>query len=79
MCKLGRGNAMDGSRLVRWLGFPATLIFGDTLVLDRWLWLRKRLPAATSGERLLDPILRRFLGCRDFSICLVAYQPRFST
>jgi len=45
---------MDGSRLVRWLGFPATLILGDTLVLDRWLWLRERLPMARSGERLLD-------------------------
>jgi SAM-dependent methyltransferase len=41
------------SFLVKRLGFPATLIHGDTLVLDRWLWLRKRLPIA-QGERLLD-------------------------
>ena len=35
--------------------FPATLIHGDTLVLDRWLWLRKHLPAIPSGsKRLLD-------------------------
>ena len=31
--------------------FPA-LIFGDTLVLDRWLWLRKHLPR-TEGEAVL--------------------------
>lgn len=30
--------------LVRLLGFSATVLHGDTLVLDRWLWLRKRLP-----------------------------------
>lgn len=45
---------MDGSRLVRLLGFPPTLIFGNPAVLDRWLWLRSRLPVARSGERLLD-------------------------
>ena len=28
--------------------FPA-LIFGDTLVLDRWLWLRKHLPRTEGG------------------------------
>jgi 2-polyprenyl-3-methyl-5-hydroxy-6-metoxy-1,4-benzoquinol methylase len=30
--------------LVRVLGWPATLIHGDTLVLDRWRWARPRLP-----------------------------------
>jgi len=29
--------------LVRVLGFPATLIHGDTLVWDRWRWLKTRL------------------------------------
>jgi 2-polyprenyl-3-methyl-5-hydroxy-6-metoxy-1,4-benzoquinol methylase len=43
------------SGLVRILGFPATLIHGDTLVLDRWLWLRKRLIAVQPESRnLLD-------------------------
>ncbi|MGC1782518.1 MAG: methyltransferase domain-containing protein [Acidobacteriaceae bacterium] len=43
------------SALVRILGFPATLIHGDTLVLDRWLWLRKRLVAVQPESRnLLD-------------------------
>jgi 2-polyprenyl-3-methyl-5-hydroxy-6-metoxy-1,4-benzoquinol methylase len=43
------------SLLVRIFGFPATLIHGDTLVLDRWLWLRNRLPNVSKGEkRLLD-------------------------
>jgi len=42
------------SLLVRILGFPATLIHSDTLVLDRWLWLRSRLPVTGNDERLLD-------------------------
>lgn len=42
------------STLVKIFGFPATLIHGDPLVLDRWLWLKKRLPAASNGERLID-------------------------
>lgn len=45
---------MDKSLLVRLLGFPATLIHGDTLVLDRWLWLRQRLPETNNGEKLID-------------------------
>lgn len=41
--------------LVRALGFPATLIHGDTLVLDRWLWLRKHLPTVpVASKRVLD-------------------------
>ncbi len=31
-----------------------TLIHGDTLVLDRWFWLKSRLPKANNGERLID-------------------------
>ena len=42
------------SALVRLIGFPATLIHGDTLVLDRWLWLKKRLPKPAKGKKLLD-------------------------
>ena len=38
--------------LVRIVGFPATLIHGDTLVWDRWRWLKPRLRA--HGGRLLD-------------------------
>ena len=33
--------------------FPA-LMFGDTLVLDRWLWLRKHLPNAGGQSVLVD-------------------------
>ena len=29
--------------LVKILGFPATLIHGDTLVWDRWRWVKPRL------------------------------------
>lgn len=43
------------SFLVRLFGFPATLIHGDTLVLDRWHWLKKQLPAVLMGSKhLLD-------------------------
>ncbi|MGO8868541.1 MAG: class I SAM-dependent methyltransferase [Alphaproteobacteria bacterium] len=45
---------MDRSYLVRLIGFPATLIHGDLLLLDRWLWLRKRLPITRNNERLID-------------------------
>lgn len=45
---------LDKSTLVRCFGFPATLIHGDTLVYDRWQWLRERLPRAEHGERLID-------------------------
>lgn len=43
------------SLLVKVFGFPATLVHGDTLVLDRWRWLKERLPAVAPGsKRLLD-------------------------
>ena len=43
------------SQLVKLLGFQATLIHGDTLVLDRWLWLRRQLkPARHASQRSLD-------------------------
>jgi 2-polyprenyl-3-methyl-5-hydroxy-6-metoxy-1,4-benzoquinol methylase len=45
---------MNKSILVRLFGFPATLIHGDTLVLDRWLWLKSRLPVTANGETLID-------------------------
>lgn len=46
---------MNKSLLVQLFGFPATLIHGDTLVLDRWLWLCQHLPVVTPGSRrLLD-------------------------
>jgi SAM-dependent methyltransferase len=34
--------------------FPATLILRDTLVLDRWRWLARRLPRTKGPARLLD-------------------------
>lgn len=45
---------MDKSLLVRVFGFQATLIHGDTLVLDRWRWLKRRLPITANGEKLID-------------------------
>ena len=45
---------MDKSLLVRLFGFPRTSIHGDTLVLDRWRWLKHRLPQTANGEKLLD-------------------------
>jgi SAM-dependent methyltransferase len=45
---------LDKSFLVRFFGFPATLIHGDLTVLDRWRWLRRYLPVTSNGEKLLD-------------------------
>ena len=45
---------MDKSFLVRIFGFPATLVHNDTLVLDRWFWLSKRLPKTETKEKLVD-------------------------
>jgi len=45
---------MNKSILTSMVGFPATLIHWDTLVLDRWLWLRMRLPLTSNGEELID-------------------------
>jgi SAM-dependent methyltransferase len=44
----------NASPLVAILGFPATLLHGTTPVLDRWLWLARRLPKTRQGQRLLD-------------------------
>jgi SAM-dependent methyltransferase len=57
---------MDRSLLVRLLGFPANLIHHDLLVLDRWLWLRRRLPRTRNGERLID------IGCGTGSFTIGA-------
>lgn len=45
---------MDTSLLVKLFGFNATLIHGDPLVLDRWLWLSDRIPATRNGDTLID-------------------------
>jgi len=45
---------MDKSLLVKTLGFPAPMFHGDTLMIDRWLWLKKRLPLTSNDETLLD-------------------------
>jgi SAM-dependent methyltransferase len=43
------------SALVRMFGFPATLVHGDTLVVDRWRWLKPKLPPVSGApKRLLD-------------------------
>lgn len=45
---------MYKSLLTKIIGFPATLIHGDTLVLDRWRWLKARLPITRNEEKLID-------------------------
>lgn len=45
---------MDKSLLVRIVGFPATLIHGDPLIVDRWLWLKKRLSRTLNEYKLID-------------------------
>ena len=45
---------MSESLLYRTFGRVALLIHGDTLVLDRWKWLKERLPRTRNAEKLLD-------------------------
>jgi SAM-dependent methyltransferase len=45
---------MDKNLLVKIIGFPATLIHGDTCVLDRWRWLKERLPETKEPIKLID-------------------------
>ena len=45
---------MSKSLLYRIFGSDALLIHGDTLVLDRWKWLKERLPRTRNAEELLD-------------------------
>lgn len=60
------------SGLVRLFGWPMPLFHADTTVLDRWLWLRKRLPRNDRSKLLID------IGCGSgaFSIgaALRGYQ-----
>lgn len=42
------------SYLVNLFGWPIPLFHGDTAVLDRWLWLRRRLPKDNGSQRLID-------------------------
>jgi len=54
---------IDESLLVRVFGFKATLFHHDTTVLDRWLWLKKKLPITKDKETLID------MGCGTGSYC----------
>src|SRR5947209_3905387 len=45
---------MNKSLLVKIFGFPATLIHGDTLVVDRWNWMKERLKPVSKPLEVLD-------------------------
>lgn len=47
-------NLAKRHRLVKLLGFRATLVHGDTTTRDRWKWLLPRLPKTQNSESLLD-------------------------
>jgi len=57
---------MDKSLLVKIFGHKATLIHDDTTVLDRWLWLKSRLPETKNQEKLID------IGCGNGSFTIGA-------
>ncbi len=40
------------NNLLKLVGWKITLIFGDTLVLDRWKWLSKKLPQNKTSTKL---------------------------
>lgn len=64
---------MKKSLLVRIFGFPATLIHGDSLVLDRWRWICRRLPVTVNGETLLD------VGCGSGAFTIGAAKRGYSS
>jgi SAM-dependent methyltransferase len=64
---------MDRSLLTRLFGFPATLVHGDPLVLDRWLWLKSRLPRTRNGERVID------VGCGTGAFSIGAARRGYDT
>ena len=41
-------------KIIEKFGYLTLMLFGDTLVLDRWFWLRKKLPKTFDSEKLLD-------------------------
>lgn len=45
---------MRSNLLVRLFGFKATLVHGDTLVMDRWRWLVDIFEKEKTGARILD-------------------------
>jgi SAM-dependent methyltransferase len=45
---------IDRGLLIKIFGFSAALTHGDTLVLDRWKWLKSKLPVTNNGETVLD-------------------------
>jgi len=57
---------MNRSLLVKIFGHKATLIHDDTTVMDRWLWLKKRLPKTNNSEKLID------IGCGTGSFSIGA-------
>ena len=42
------------SIFVKSLGWPIPIFHADTAVLDRWLWIRHRLPRSNGSPRALD-------------------------
>lgn len=64
---------MDKSFLIKIFGFLAMLIHGDTLVLDRWRWLKVRLPVTKNGEKLID------VGCGSGTFSIGAARRGYET
>lgn len=64
---------MDKSLLVKIIGFRTTLFHWDTLVLDRWLWLKNHLPKTLGGKKLLD------IGCGTGAFSIGAGKRGYDT
>lgn len=61
------------SLLVKTIGFPATIIHGDTLVVDRWLWLKERLSRSGDSGKLID------IGCGSGAFTIGAALQGYDT
>jgi SAM-dependent methyltransferase len=64
---------MDRSFLARILGPTGPILHGDTLMLDRWRWLKQRLPRTRNGEKLLD------VGCGTGAFSIAAASRGYQT
>jgi 2-polyprenyl-3-methyl-5-hydroxy-6-metoxy-1,4-benzoquinol methylase len=53
-------------KLLKFFGYKLNFVTGDTLVMDRMIWLEKNLPKTNNSETLLD------LGCGSGAITLGA-------
>jgi len=64
---------MNNNLLVRLFGWRAAMLHGNVMMLDRWLWLKQRLPVTRSGLGLLD------VGCGTGAFTIATAQRGYNS